>query len=72
MMESRGNLHYPQGSTNIGVDQVGQTLHFGPSIGSHSEDAWRKAHYLTNNPNGFDTGFHSYKVLWSLSKREKD
>lgn len=67
MMESRGNPKLMQGNVNIGVDQFATTLHWGPKVGGHSQDAWRKAHFAVENPNGFDSGFHAYRMEWNTS-----
>lgn len=64
MVEARGNRYLFSGSTNVGVEQVGQTLHFGPSP---SQNGWPTSHYekqsATNS--GFDRGYHLYQLEWT-------
>lgn len=62
-MESRGNPFLFSGTTtNVGVQQIASTLHFGPKA---NVDAWRTAHAPKNNKRGYDKEFHIYKVIWS-------
>lgn len=67
MMESRGNPKLMQGNVNIGVDQIESTLHWGPKVGGHSQDAWRKAHFISEDSNGYDDGLHAYRIEWNTS-----
>jgi len=65
MMESRGNrkLFDPAG-TNIGAEQVGSTLHFGPQPGYNGYWA---THSTRNSEvdNGYDRAFHLYQLEWT-------
>ncbi|CAH2003596.1 unnamed protein product [Acanthoscelides obtectus] len=63
LLESRGNknLQNPSG-LNIGTQQVASTLHWGPDA---KNNRFYKTHYEKNNANGYDTGFHLYKVVWT-------
>jgi len=62
IMESRGNRALMAGGVNIGVEQVGQTLHFGPYVALNS---WEFAHGSQNNPTGFHNGMHTYGMEWT-------
>lgn len=64
LMESRGNRNLVQGGTNIGVEQVGHTLHFGPHPGLNG---WPTAHASRNSApgNGFNNAFHRYGLEWT-------
>ncbi|CAO1306523.1 unnamed protein product [Diamesa hyperborea] len=64
MVEARGNRHLFSGSTNVGVEQVGQTLHFGPSP---SQNGWPTSHYekQSGTNSGFDRGYHLYQLEWT-------
>jgi beta-glucanase (GH16 family) len=64
IMESRGNRNLTLNGVNIGVEQVGHTLHFGPYVGLNG--------YPTTNFNvnsepgqGFDQDFHLYQMEWN-------
>lgn len=63
-MESRGNLHLVQGGVNIGTEQVGSTLHFGPNP---DFNGYEKAHFTRNSApdNGFNKDFHLYGLEWT-------
>jgi beta-glucanase (GH16 family) len=65
IMESRGNreLFNPAGQ-NIGTEQVGSTLHFGPFWPHNGYWATNKH---TNSPanQGFDRDFHLYGLEWT-------
>ncbi|XP_030761869.1 beta-1,3-glucan-binding protein-like [Sitophilus oryzae] len=63
LLESRGNknLVSAQG-VNIGSQQMGSTLHWGPAVGSNQ---YMKTHWEKNNASGFDSDFHVYKVVWN-------
>lgn len=66
-MESRGNAFLFSGKTNVGVEQVASTLHFGPKA---NIDAWRTAHIKKNYKKGYDKDFHIYKLVWTKTKLE--
>ncbi|XP_074028638.1 beta-1,3-glucan-binding protein [Leptinotarsa decemlineata] len=63
IMESRGNKHLvnPYG-TNIGVEQIGSTLHFGPNP---NYNKYSLTHYEKNNATGYDSDFHNYQLEWT-------
>lgn len=54
IMEGRGNRNLSIDGVQIGVEQVGQTIHF----------PWRYISHTTNNEARFDTDFHTYGVEW--------
>jgi beta-glucanase (GH16 family) len=62
IMESRGNPFLFSGSTPVGVQEIGSTLHFGPKA---NIDAWRTAHGKKSNKRGYDKDFHLYRVIWT-------
>lgn len=61
-MEGRGNRQLFSGSTNVGTEQMGSTLHFGPQW---DINGWPSAHYTMNRSPGFNEGFHVYKLVWT-------
>ena len=66
-MESRGNenLMNEQG-TNIGVGQIGSTLHYGPNP---SLNGWPHAHFSKNlMGRNFNDDFHIFGLEWTPSK----
>ncbi|KAG5868025.1 hypothetical protein JTB14_026666 [Gonioctena quinquepunctata] len=65
-MESRGNKHLvnPSGR-NIGVEQVGSTLHWGPNP---NYNRWPYTHFEKNTNPGFDEQFHRYQLEWTKDK----
>ncbi|KAJ8930605.1 hypothetical protein NQ314_016575 [Rhamnusium bicolor] len=63
IMESRGNRELRNSAgQNIGTQQVGSTLHFGPN---YNYNRFEYAHFERNNPAGYDTDFHTYGLLWN-------
>jgi beta-glucanase (GH16 family) len=64
LMESRGNLNLVQNGVNIGAEQIGSTLHFGPYP---DLNGYPTAHYTRNAApgNGFNNGFHRYQMEWT-------
>lgn len=66
IMESRGNreLKNPQG-VNIGTQQVGCTLHWGPN---YNYNRYPYTHFEKQNGAGFDTAFHKYQLEWTPDK----
>lgn len=62
LMECRGNRRLFNGAVNVGVEQAGSTMHFGPNP---SQNAWPTAHFVRNQVPGFDAGFHNYRLEWS-------
>lgn len=65
LMESRGNAFLFSGRTNVGVEQVASTLHFGPKA---NVDAWRTAHVKKSYKNGSHKDFHIYTLIWTKSQ----
>lgn len=64
IMESRGNLNLVQGGVNIGSEQVGSTLHFGPNW---AFNGFQRAHFSKNTAAGagYDKDFHTYGFEWT-------
>lgn len=63
--ESRGNRKLFSGKINVGTEQFGSTLHFGPHT---NVNGWRTAHFNKNRIPGFNEDFHVYKLLWTPKK----
>ncbi|XP_063925503.1 beta-1,3-glucan-binding protein-like [Zophobas morio] len=62
IMESRGNRALVNASgVNIGTQMVGSTLHWGPSA---KYNKYNLTHLEKLNPDGFDTDWHKYQLLW--------
>lgn len=62
--ESRGNTQLFEGDTNVGTEQVGQTLHFGPRYDLNGYP------FTTYNQNrnvneSFNTMFHTFQMEWT-------
>lgn len=65
MMESRGNRKLFEGDTNVGVEQVGSTVHYGPFWGVQTYDTFKK----NSEPDqGFNNDFHRYQLEWTPDK----
>lgn len=68
IMESRGNrrLYNPQ-QINIGSEQVGSTLHYGPFW---PHNGYWAAHATKNSfiDQGYDRDFHLYQMEWTDCK----
>jgi beta-glucanase (GH16 family) len=62
LVETRGNRNLMHHGTNIGVQQIGSTMHFGPYW---NVNGWPTAHYTRNQQNGFHVGFHRYQLEWT-------
>lgn len=62
LMESRGNRRLFAGNTNVGTEQFGSTLHFGPRP---DVNGWQTAHYESNSKPPYSDGFHTYKLHWT-------
>lgn len=63
LMESRSNRQYvnPEG-INIGAEQVGSTMHFGPDF---FQNGWPTSHFERNLLGGYDKDFHVYTLEWT-------
>ncbi|KAL1505517.1 hypothetical protein ABEB36_005065 [Hypothenemus hampei] len=63
LMESRGNREMVSSEgVNVGTQQISTTLHWSPSV---ADNQWSRTHFETNNAAGFDTDFHTYKLVWT-------
>lgn len=65
LVESRGNRDlFNNNSTNIGVEQITSTLHFGPYA---TLNGWKAAQFIRNSPTGigWNTEFHRYQMEWT-------
>jgi beta-glucanase (GH16 family) len=64
IMETRGNLNLTLNDVNIGVEQVGHTLHFGPTEALNS---WPTTTFNVNTEpgEGFNNNFHNYQMEWN-------
>ncbi|KAJ8969729.1 hypothetical protein NQ317_003328 [Molorchus minor] len=63
LMESRGNLALVNDAgTNIGAQQVGSTLHWGPN---YNYNRYPYTHFEQNNAAGYNTDFHNYQLEWT-------
>lgn len=63
LVEVRGNRRLFSGSTNVGSEQMGSTLHFGPSS---AFNGWRTAHFAKNEHDpSYSDDFHTYMMIWT-------
>ncbi|ODM92568.1 Beta-1,3-glucan-binding protein [Orchesella cincta] len=65
LLESRGNAElYDTDNVHIGVEQIAQTLHFGPFF---SKNGWEKTHFEQNSRRGegYNKAFHLYQLEWT-------
>lgn len=64
LVESRGNRHLVENGVNIGVEQIGSTLHFGPFW---PLNGYATAHFSRNSAagNGFNLHLHKYQMEWT-------
>jgi beta-glucanase (GH16 family) len=64
IMETRGNLNLTLNDVNIGVEQVGHTLHFGPT---EALNAWPTTTFTKNTEpgEGWNNNFHNYQMEWN-------
>ncbi|CAG0879122.1 unnamed protein product [Darwinula stevensoni] len=62
LVESRGNLDLSMEGVQIGTQQVGSTLHFGPFW---PVNGYEVANYKRNLGSGYHDDFHLYKVEWT-------
>lgn len=67
LVESRGNRELVQKGINIGNEQIGSTLHFGPYA---RLDAWPAAQFIRNSlaGNGWANEIHRYQMEWTPGK----
>lgn len=65
-MESRGNKQlFNTEGLNLGTQQVGSTLHWGPN---YNYNRYPYTHFERNNEAGYDTDFHTYRLEWTDEK----
>lgn len=64
LIESKGNKDLVQNGVNIGSEQIGSTLHFGPYPGLNG---FTTAQFTRNakSGNGFNNDFHRYQMDWT-------
>ncbi|XP_075970510.1 beta-1,3-glucan-binding protein-like [Anticarsia gemmatalis] len=62
VVESRGNLNLVSNGKNMGTQEAGSTLHYGPYPGLNG---WERAHWTTKNPHGYNSDFHRYQLEWT-------
>lgn len=63
LMESRGNKGLVNaGGVNIGTQQVGSTLHWGPNS---NYNRYEYTHFEKQNDAGYDNDFHLYQMEWN-------
>nr|ACI32832.1 beta-1,3-glucanase [Anthocharis cardamines] len=62
IVESRGNRNMLSNGVNIGTQEAGSTLHYGPFPGLNG---WERAHWLRRNNQGYDRNFHRYQLEWT-------
>jgi beta-glucanase (GH16 family) len=62
LLEQRSNRELYNGNVNVGVNQAGSTMHFGPRP---DLNAWQTTHATRNQVPGFDANFHVYRLQWT-------
>jgi len=65
LCESRGNTQLKCGDSYQGLQNVGSTLHWGPTA---SQNSWYRTHWektLTGNGEDFSNDFHLFKFEWN-------
>jgi beta-glucanase (GH16 family) len=62
LVESRGNRNLIQNGVNIGAEQMGATLHFGPKW---PYNGFATSHFTRNLGNVLYLGFHKYQMVWT-------
>lgn len=62
LVEARGNARLMQNGVNIGVEQAGSTLHWGPywPYNGYDKTTWRR-----NSSPGYNADFHLYQLEWT-------
>jgi beta-glucanase (GH16 family) len=61
LLEVRSNRNLFDGNLNVGIEQAGSTMHFGPEW---NVNGWSTAHHTQNKYPGYDADFHVYKLVW--------
>jgi len=64
LLEQRSNRELYDGSVNVGVNQAGSTMHFGPRW---DFNAWTSTHNVRNQVPGFNANFHVYRLEWTTT-----
>ncbi|XP_050510384.1 beta-1,3-glucan-binding protein-like [Diabrotica virgifera virgifera] len=64
ILESMGNKGYIKNGVNIGVQEVGSTLHWGPYS---ALNRYPLTHYTLNNADGWNADFHIYEMIWNTT-----
>lgn len=62
LVEIRGNRALYDGGVQVGNQQAGHTLHFGPAW---NVNGWETAHYNRNRIPGWTENFHNYRLEWT-------
>jgi len=62
LVEIRGNRALYDGSVNVGYQQAGQTMHFGPAW---NVNGWETTHFNRNRIPGWSENFHTYRLEWN-------
>lgn len=62
ILEARGNHNLTLNATEIGIQQISSTLHWGPFP---SENRYTTTTWTRNSETGFDDDFHNYELLWT-------
>lgn len=62
LLEMRGNENLFDETVNVGINQAGSTMHFGPDPG---HNGWPTAHANRNQIPPYTDGFHRYRLRWT-------
>jgi len=62
LVESKGNPALYNGATNVGNQQAGATMHFGPVW---DRNGWSTAHNSVNQIPPWSSDFHTYRLVWN-------
>jgi beta-glucanase (GH16 family) len=65
LLETRGNRNLFSGSTNVGVEQGGSTMHFGPNW---NFNGFETSTFSRNQRPGLDANFHNYRLRWTADQ----
>jgi beta-glucanase (GH16 family) len=67
VLEIRSNRQLFNGDVNVGAEQAGSTMHFGPQW---NINGWSTTHWTKNKQPGFDADFHRYKLVWTPTQMQ--
>lgn len=67
LVEMRGNRRLFYDNTQVGTDQIGSALHFGPR---YDINGFETASYTKRQNPGFDVDYHVYSLYWTQEKLE--